>query len=396
MTATIETTTATKAQAVQGPAQATIEVEAKELVDALKIVKKAINRRSQLPVLTAVLLERTLDGVNVSATNLDIALTVAIPCVSREGCTIVVDHAQLLAAVSAKGGAVRLSSQPKESAHYSTPYVVTVEQDGATLTCQGYDPADYPAIGGDDLTHAATISIPDWERIRDVVLPCTADDDSRPVLEGILFEIADGQFSAGAADGFRMGYHTGKTQWATEGKHTFILPRSSVKALPALGQYVSIYLSEPEDKDSYSLRARFETVALVGKRWYPLTVLSRCIDGHFPDLKRKVPDTYVQETVVPLSVCEAAKKVSRGNNDIVSFLDDGVHASDGNGNESHWPNVEYPEGHQHNFALNARYLCDAKALALDGKLTIRTKGSNSATVIPNGGSFMVVMPIVMD
>ena len=59
-------------------------VSSSTLSGALGLVSRAVSPRSTLPVLSNVLLETGVDGLRVTATNLDLTITVVVPATVLE------------------------------------------------------------------------------------------------------------------------------------------------------------------------------------------------------------------------------------------------------------------------------------------------------------------------
>jgi DNA polymerase-3 subunit beta len=108
-----------------------------------------------------------------------------------------------------------------------------------------------------------------------------ATDDIKPVLTGVKVEIEDGGISFIATDGLRLSKQTIKTAKGSKEK-SFLVP---VRAMTEL----SYIISETADEDSlisiYLIEDKNQVLFRVGD----IDLVSRLIDGEFPEYKQIIP-----------------------------------------------------------------------------------------------------------
>jgi DNA polymerase-3 subunit beta len=136
----------------------------------------------------------------------------------------------------------------------------------------------------------------------DQVAFAAASDDSRPVLTGVLVRLRGEKAVLAAADGFRLATRTlalPEGAAFAEGQE-FIVP---ARALSELARIVSDAQSEVAitvTPDGGQVLFHTDTVDLV----------SRLIDGNFPDFERIIPQEYTTRTVLDTQELIKAVKLS--------------------------------------------------------------------------------------
>lgn len=369
-----------------------------ELDQALHLVSRAVARRSTLPILSNVLLDATEGALRITATNLEIALSVSLPAEVRE-------TGQL--SVRADVFTDFIGSLPRQDVLLSAPSGTT----DLRVTC-GTSKARIPGIPAEDFPTIARIgdqpptAIVETEALRDAVSQvvfAAATDDSRPVLAGVLLEFRGDELTLAAADGFRLSVRTLALQQPAATDLAIIVP---AKALAELARVAG------ESEEALQLLVtpnRSQLLARSGR----LEFLSRLIDGTFPEFRQIIPRQWKTRVTVDreafLAAARRAKIFAQSNNEVVklqfvpgdSELDPGsmvvsAHAADAGDAEDVLP--ARVEGPQATIAFNGRYLTDVLSVTKATEIAIEMTSSNAAGVFRPVGdeTFLhVVMPMVI-
>lgn len=248
-----------------------ISVQRNQLLAPLQVAHAVVERRQTLPILANVLLTATADGFRLSATDLEVELSVPgalEACVTAGAttlparklldlCRAISDDAVLTLEVSGERAAIRAGRS-----RFSL----------ATL------PADeFPGI--DVKGDAFELELPqrDLRRAIEATHFAMAQQDVRYYLNGMLLEINGGRVRLVATDGHRMAVTDLALNVAPELSRRIIVPRKTViEALRLLA-----------DEDTPALLG-------VGDDHLTLTAAdvvfkSKVIDGSFPDYERVIP-----------------------------------------------------------------------------------------------------------
>jgi len=261
----------------------------------LATVSHAVAGKSTLPVLANVLLATDGGRLKLAATNLEVGITHWIGAqIEHEGAVTV--PAKLLADVVAglPNDRVTLTLDARTQ-------TVKVECGRFTNNIKGIEADEFPNIPtiANEQPVAAIPSDMLREAIDQVVF-AAATDDTRPVLAGVLVRLRDSRLFMAAADGFRLAMRTLNLPELAQRQVECIVP---ARALAELSRIAG------ETQGSVSL-----TVAPGGSQVLFHTesteLVSRLIDGRFPDVERIIPQQHTTRTVLETSDLAKAEKLA--------------------------------------------------------------------------------------
>ncbi|ACZ38747.1 DNA polymerase III subunit beta [Sphaerobacter thermophilus] len=375
-----------------------LSCQQEDLQRALGYVSRAVSRKSTLPVLGNVLLSAEGGRLKLAATNLEIAITAWADATVEEEGTITVRSDLLTEFVA---------SLPNDS--------VSIELDRRTLSVavscarskahiKGIGAEDFPTLASiGDTEPTARIDPAEFREAIGQVAFAAATDDSRPVLAGVLAEFEGASLTLAAADGFRLSVRRCDLVEPSRESLSIVVP---ARALQELARIIGD-LEEPIDLAVTPNRSQL----LV--RAGSIEFLSRLIDGHFPDVRHIIPQTYGTRMVVSrdefLAAARRAKLFAQSNNDVVRIqmnpgdgeLDPGfatisAQAAETGDNEDHLEaQVEGPQAH---IAFNGRYLTEVLSVMRSNEVALEMTSPNAAGVFKPVGSddfTHVIMPMVI-
>jgi len=368
-----------------------LSCQQEDLQRALGYVSRAVSRKSTLPVLGNVLLSAEGGRLKLAATNLEIAITAWTDATVEEEGTITVRSDLLTEFVA---------SLPNDS--------VSIELDRRTLSVavscarskahiKGIGAEDFPTLATiGDTEPTARIDPAEFREAIGQVAFAAATDDSRPVLAGVLAEFEGASLTLAAADGFRLSVRRCDLVEPSRESLSIVVP---ARALQELARIIGD-LEEPIDMAVTPNRSQL----LV--RAGSIEFLSRLIDGHFPDVRHIIPQTYGTRMVVSrdefLAAARRAKLFAQSNNDVVRIqmnpgdgeLDPGfatisAQAAETGDNEDH---LKTPA------AFNGRYLTEVLSVMRSTEVALEMTSPNAAGVFRPVGSddfTHVIMPMVV-
>ncbi len=368
------------------------EVAHADLARILPIVRRAAAGRTTLPVLQHFLLTAQGDRLRVSGTNLEVGVVTEIPAlVTREGrftapAALLTDHIGRLA-----GGTVALVADGNTSG-------VTVTAGKSTVTLQGIDPDEFPLMPGERAKGGATWSIDGavLRLIHRLVSIAAAEDESRPVLAGIHFQL-EGEVLVEAADGFRMSTLALPDLSPTElpGKHTGVIVPAKAWAEvarlipPKTAADRKVVLTVNRE----ATNLHFDIPAAEGTDHLPIETYTRLLEGQFPDLKRVVPRSAMSVVKVKRAdLMDAVKRVAAFAKDAANILSLAVESdltggwvtvsanSPGLGKGSEQVACEN-EGEPITFGISAPYLLDALAACTGDTVHFKLNGALSPILL---------------
>jgi len=246
----------------------TIKREA--LLRPLQVVSGVVEKRQTLPVLSNVLVQAESDRLVLTGTDLEVELTASAPLEGADVgevtltarkfldiCRTLPEGAELAVAVDGERANVRSG---KSRFHL------------ATLPATEYPTSD-PVQGAFrfEVAQGALRELIDRTQF------CMANQDVRYYLNGLLLEVDAGRLRTVATDGHRLAVSDLVDSFGVEEQRQVIVPRKGVLELAKL-------LEESDAACTVQLTSNHIRVE-VGE----VTMVSKLIDGRFPDYERVIP-----------------------------------------------------------------------------------------------------------
>lgn len=245
-----------------------ISVVQENLVKAVATVSRVVGSRTSLPILGNILLKADKSSLSLSATNLEVALTVTIGCKSEQTGTACVPAKLLLETIqSLQSDKIMLSGDEAK---------LEIAAAGAEVQIQAMTADEFPAI--------PTINSPQNLILkRDIVVDALTKvavaaslDESRPVLAGVYVKASPEELIFAATDSYRLAQM--RISSSSSDEATVILPLRTVQEILRLAgssgvSDITFELGKTE------ARIIIDNVELV----------TRLIEGNFPNYKQIIP-----------------------------------------------------------------------------------------------------------
>jgi DNA polymerase-3 subunit beta len=152
-------------------------------------------------------------------------------------------------------------------------------------------PDDFPSVPGiDDGDLLMAVPAEDMQMAVDRVAFAAATDDSRPVLTGMKIEAEGTTLTLVCVDGFRLSRQTLELDKSVKEKTDLLVP---AKAMQELSRVIGDASDDGEKKkkdmvEVYMLKDKNQ----VAFRYKEVDLVSRLIDGQFPEYKQIIPTGY--------------------------------------------------------------------------------------------------------
>lgn len=312
----------------------------KDLKAALLIVSKSVATRTSMPTLCNVLIHVEPGLATFTTTNLEIQLSTSLAIDLAEDGDMLVDLKKLreMTAGLEPKELVTLSLEtiaPKPESTDEPKVIAVVETDELRYTLKPWDVAEYPAVKA--ITGECETLVVDqvpFKAAVDISSLVAADDDSRPVLTGLLLLKEKENLIIYGADPFRlMKTHVG----IVEGSEYFecIIPAKFLKiafdVLPKAGRVV---LCHSLTRKQFSLTSG------------PVTMCGRLIDGTMPNLEAAIPtNTDTTVTINRAKFVKAtlgASPVAKDNGNQTTFSFNGSCQVEAHNNDDQTYSVKVP------------------------------------------------------
>ena len=262
-------------------------VEKDQLVKALTIAQGVISSRTNLPILANVLIKSDGgSGITITSTDLDIGVRVSVPAeVSSEG-GISINSKKLF-------DFVREMETDSLEFVVKKNYHVHISSGSVSARFYGIPEEEFPALPSVSGGSSMEISAEVLKNVLHLTLFAASRDTIRYELNGVLFELEPGSIRAVASDGKRLSLAEVESDHDTT--------RSVIVPLKA-GQELMRFLS-----DADVVSAVFGD-NMVGFSWNGVELVSRVIEGEYPQYRRVIPDEKEEKAVIPRSSLLSALK----------------------------------------------------------------------------------------
>ena len=350
----------------------------------LSIVSHAVSNRSTLPILANVLVATEDGQLKLSATNLEIGINylVEIEETIETGATTV--PAKLIADF--------VGSLPPELVEISVPEdssTLTVKSGDSKAEIKGMDSSEFPLIptreGNESpvIISAALLK----EMIAEVAF-AAADDESRPVFTGVLVQVGEKKITFAAADAFRLAVRTAPLDGFEGKQEDILIPARTLNELARI---------LPSEGDVEMVVTPNRSQVLFHTK--QLDLVSRLIEGNFPNYRQIIPKPQDTTTRAEISSKEFAAriklaalfardssnitriKINRGDNegrDTGSITIEATAEDLGNNKSELNANVDGPE---QQIIFNVKYLSDVMAVIGTSEVAIEVSAATKPGVI---------------
>lgn len=359
-----------------------VQVTQERLAKALNIVGRVATGRQPLPVLSNILIKAEKSRIQISSTNLEIAITETVGGKVEEAGAITVP-ARLMGDF--------VSGLPKEN--------IKLETDGARMvvragqhrsTINGMPAEEFPSIP--TITDGTTQKIPvkNLTQALQQTVFAASSDETRPVLTGVYFYTHENEMLIVATDSYRLAERKLGT---TKNSFKLLIPAT------AMGDLLRILNDAPEQ-----LEITYDD-SQVYFRAGDSELITRQIDGEFPEYRELIPNKsdivasasreelinitkiaslFARESAggVTLAVSEDDKKISISS--IASQIGENT------------SKVDAKVSGSGEVTLNSRYLLDALNVLEDEEVQIRFSGKLNPVMVSSGPQSdytHVIMPL---
>lgn len=236
----------------------------------LSIISGAVPTRTTVPILSNVRLEAVADGLILSATDLDTTVSHRIPAeVETEG-TLTVPAKKLQHFVAELPAApVRLKAEGTR---------LELSCGKARMRLVGIPADEYPTLPSFDVTSGYSLSGDTLKEMIDRTSFATSREESRPVLNGVLWERDADQMRMVATDGYRLARYTHGQNGASGGEteRLIVPPKALAQVAKVLDAGAKVEVARSENHLGFRVNGNSE-------------IYTRLVEGPYPDYTRIIP-----------------------------------------------------------------------------------------------------------
>ncbi len=262
------------------------------LHNGLAAVSASIPSKTTLPVLSNILFETDEDAVWMSGTDLDVSVRVRVPAEIAEDGSLTAPGKKLQEITR------ELPDEPVE---------VTTRSDQIELACgrsrfklNGLPAEEFPSLPQVDFDQGVQIDSADFQRLIHHTSFAVSTEESRPILNGVLWELREGSMRMVATNGHRlarMGLETGPGAVTPT---DFIVPPAALNQVQRLfkdGDPITVAWDQgSEGSKKNHLAFRSESTE----------VYTRLIEGTYPNYEQVIPKDNDRFATVDKKALESA------------------------------------------------------------------------------------------
>ncbi len=243
-------------------------ISQEELLRAIGAASGVVPSRTTLPILSEILIEAVEDGITFSATDLDLSVTI-----------------RAKAAVGDPGAVTLPARRLNELVRELPPSPVHVESAGekVSVECEktkfrffGHAKADFPTFPVVGSEAPLEIDRDLFERLVQHTSYAASTEDTRPILNGVLWEVQEGETRMVATNGHRLASFTARRNGEGAARGNVIVP-------PKALAYASRVFAEEA-----GLQVSFGENQLA-IRGGGHTLYTRLIEGPYPNYQQVIP-----------------------------------------------------------------------------------------------------------
>lgn len=271
----------------------TFSINRDVLLKPLSAVTSIVEKRHTLPILSNILIEANEQQLTLTATDLEMQISLIIAIDSNVTLNTTLSARKLL-------DICRSLPESSNINLITTDNRITLKAGKSRFNLQTLPAADYPLMTKVNNLNTLQINIAQnkLKQILKQVEFAMAQQDIRYYLNGLLVEVNDNILSVVGTDGHRLSF-TSTEITKSYNKQEFILPRKTVieliKLLDDSEHEVSIEISQAQVNFSFS----------------DIRLISKVIDGKFPDYNRVIPKNHQNSFVVNrVSILTAMQRAS--------------------------------------------------------------------------------------
>ncbi len=362
-----------------------IKIDRELLLKPLGNVSGIVEKRHALPILSNLLLESKQGSLRFTATDLEMQISTQVKTELSEEFQITISAKKLFDITRALPESSKIDIQIEEAK-------VTVKAKKSRFNLQTLPAKDYPVMTK-EVDDAVELKLPQkkFKALLKQVDFAMAQQDIRYYLNGLLIEIKEKNINIVGTDGHRLSFTS--TELNTSGQQAqVIVPRKTIVELVKL-------LNDTEDPVEIVFSKN-----QVGFKFSDINLITKVIDGKFPDYSRVIPEGHGNSFNINRSLLlDSMLRASILSNDkyrgIRMVIEDNNLKLVSNNSEHEQAEEELEidyKGDKIDIGFNVTYLIDVLTNIQSDQLTIAFNDSSSSCLvtIPNNEKYKyVVMPM---
>ncbi|HET6797923.1 MAG TPA: DNA polymerase III subunit beta [Gemmatimonadales bacterium] len=269
-----------------------LTITREQLQEGLVAVAASVPAKTTLPILSNILLEATKDGIRLSGTDLDISVSTTVAASVDQDGAITLPARKLVEIIrELPNAAIRLTASGEQR--------VTIECGRSRFRLLGLPREEFPAFPSVKFEGGWRTSSRELQKLISHVAFAASTEESRPILNGVLWELRPERMRMVATNGHRlarMDVPTAETQGASQAD--LIVPPKALEQIRRLfGTEETVEIARSENH--------------LGFRTGSTQIFTRLIEGPYPNYEQVIPrENDKAATADKLALASALRRMS--------------------------------------------------------------------------------------
>ncbi|KPJ91150.1 MAG: hypothetical protein AMS18_09235 [Gemmatimonas sp. SG8_17] len=247
------------------------------LQEGLVAVAASVPTKTTLPVLSNILVEASADGVRLSGTDLDIAVSTVVAAEVDQDGAVTLPAKKLLEIVrELPSAAIRVTATGEQR--------VTLECGRSKFKLLGIPREEFPSFPPVDFTDSWTVTSSDLQKLISHVAFAASTEESRPILNGVLWELRPERMRMVATNGHRLARMDVPISGGSASTDLIVPPKALDQVRRLFGPADEIEIARSDNH--------------LGFRCGSTLVFTRLIEGPYPNYEQVIPRENDKEATV--------------------------------------------------------------------------------------------------
>lgn len=353
------------------------------LLEGILTVQKAVTGKTTLPILEGILINCKNNELTLTATDLDLGIETKIDCTVISNGAVVLNSRLF-------GEIIRKLPDMDIEIEVDSTYNTTIVCGKSKFNLIGQNPDEYPELPV--INENVMYRIPQdllRNMIRQVIF-AVAQDETRPILTGVLFEVKDGILSMVALDAYRLALRSSNI--GSKNDISAVIPGKTLSE-------VSKILLTSDDEVSITFTPNHILFTIGDTR-----VISRLLEGEYMNYRQIIPEEYKMRVkantrALQESIERASLMANEGKTNLIKVdIKAGIMAITSNsqlGNVYEEVPIEL-EGDDIEIAFNSKYFLDVLKIIDCEEVYLELSSSVSPCIIKTvdeDGYVYLILPV---
>jgi len=366
-----------------------LSINKEQIINGLQSVQNVVGTRTTLPILSNVLLNAQDGKLHLTATDLDVTISCAVPAEISEPGAVTLPVKKLY-------GLVRELPPGDIELEVDDHHKGTIHAGGSLYKLNGLAAEEFPPITRFDQRKRVVLP---QERVRTMLRRTSfavSTDETRYVLNGIFFSLKDHKFTMVATDGRRLALAEEDVDLPPDSQGEFIVPTKAINELSRLMQ--------PTGQIELTFTENQLAMTLSDDKGFSVLVITKLVEGSYPNFRQVIPTASAERVaLVREEFLQALRRAEimtseKSNSVKLSFAKNSLSITANTpevGEARENLAINY-KGNDVAIAFNPAYLMDPlKALENDEVFLELTDELSPGVIKINGPFLYVIMPMRM-